>query len=217
MSEQEYREIESKLAAEYGVDIREHAVEGPILDRYATALIIERGDVENAIVAINQALAIAQHVNDSTLQVTVLSTMAGIHWLALQSQDALKYSLRAIELDRTIDSVHSDAGRHFWAALALVDLGDLESASTHAAIFLATEEQHGSHHHTAQALYTNQTIAQLKGDWESARDFSDRGLAVDEWEARLLSNRAMLAAPRSCMRSARNFVVGRRRETSKTH
>ena len=165
---------------------------GPILDRYGAALIFERGDFQQAIEALGHALEIAQRENDPTLEVTVLTSMAGTHWLALHPREALKYSLRAIELDRVIDKTHPDAGRHFWAALAQTDLGDLEGASTHANTFLAIMEKYGSRNNIGQALHINQAIALLKGDWATARELSDRGLAVDHWDTRILSNRAML-------------------------
>ncbi len=42
------------------------------------------------------------------------------------------------------------------------------------------------------ALWSNETLSRLKGDWQAAREFSDRGLAVAPREPRLLGFRTLL-------------------------
>ena len=42
------------------------------------------------------------------------------------------------------------------------------------------------------ALWSNETLSRLQGDWQAAREFSDRGLAVAPWEPRLLGFRTLL-------------------------
>lgn len=53
-------------------------------------------------------------------------------------------------------------------------------------------EKRGDRFNIGQGLSINEAIAHLQGNWETARDFSDRGLAVDHRDARHVSNRAIL-------------------------
>lgn len=166
---------------------------GLILSRYGLELGRGHGNFESAVEALGQALAIAQRENDSALEMAVLSNTAAVHFMMrLDPEQCLENSLKAIELGRRVSQIGRDHGGHFWAAVALVALGDLEGAWPHAGAQLESAEKRGGHYRVVQALFVSEAIAHLQGDWQKAREFSARGLAVSHTDARLVSNRTIL-------------------------
>ncbi len=166
---------------------------GFLLVRYGAALGTKIGDYEAAIAAFSQALTIAQRENDTELEITVFRSMASAHWMmGLNPEETLKNSLRAIALDRRVSQIQLDRFAHWEAVVALIALGDLEGAWVHTAAHLVMAEKSGDRFRIAQALHANEVLAHLQGNWETARNFSDRGLAVAHRDARLVSNRAIL-------------------------
>ena len=164
-----------------------------LLARYGDALNSERGDDEGAIKALVQAQVIAQRENDVELEGYILARAARIHWSQLHPQEALENSLSGIELAGRVDDARIDMGGspHWEALVALAALGNIGGARPHAVALLARAENRGGAA-LVQALHANSALAQLEGDWETARNFSEQGLTVDQTDARLLDNRAML-------------------------
>ena len=164
-----------------------------LLARYGDALNSERGDDEGAIKALVQAQVIAQRENDVELEGYILARAARIHWSQLHPQEALENSLSGIELAGRVDDARIDMGGspHWEALVALVALGNIGGARPHAVALLARAKNRGGAA-LVQALHANSVLAQLEGDWETARNFSEQGLTVDQTDARLLDNRAML-------------------------
>jgi len=164
-----------------------------LLARYGDALNSERGDHEGAIRALVQAQVIAQRENDEQLESDTLARAARIHWSNLHPREALENSLSGIELAGRVNDARIDMGGspHWEAFAALAALGDIGGARHHAVALLARAENRGGAA-LVQALHANSALAQLEGDWETAQNFSDQGLTVDQRDARLLNNRAML-------------------------
>ena len=166
---------------------------GRLMARYAAALSSEFGDYEGVIKTLGQALAIAQRESDAALEMNVLTTMANTQFWYLRYQESLENSLRAIELGRTLSQLPGGEFNADWyAERALIPLGNVEGAWAHAASYLANAERYRDRFHLARALDAHGVLALLEGKWEAARHFSDRGLAVDERDARLLYHRAIL-------------------------
>lgn len=166
---------------------------GLVLSRYGLALSRGHGNFKSAVEALGQALAIAQLENDQTLEMAVLTNTAAVHFMMrLDPEESLENSLKAIELGRGVGQIGRDHIGHFWAAVALVAMGDLEGAWPHAGVQLEWEEKRGGHYRVVQVLFISEAIAHLQGDWQTAREFSARGLAVSQTDARLVSNRTIL-------------------------
>ena len=70
-------------------------------------------------------------------------------------------------------------------------MGDLEGARAHAEASLALSERLRERRFIVSALRINQLVSQAEGDWSTARDFSDRALAMERslWG---LGDRALL-------------------------
>ena len=71
-------------------------------------------------------------------------------------------------------------------------MGDLDGATRHSVAALPPAERLRHRFYLSRALTMNVWLCQLKGDWQAARDFSDRGLAVSPQDPPLLTARAVL-------------------------
>jgi ATP/maltotriose-dependent transcriptional regulator MalT len=71
-------------------------------------------------------------------------------------------------------------------------MGDLERAQRYRLAMLALAERLRDRYWLVYALWGNEYLCQLKGDWRAARDFSDRALATECMDPRPLSSRALL-------------------------
>ena len=70
--------------------------------------------------------------------------------------------------------------------------GDLEAASSHAAAMLAPAKRSGVMHWQVNAIVSNEEVCRSKGEWQSARSLSERGLEIAPQDLILLGNRALL-------------------------
>lgn len=164
---------------------------GQLLARYGAS--IQNLDFESTVEVFNNALTIARRVNDRALELTVLNGLAASQWMMqLNPRASLENSLRAVDLSLGVSKIPLDFIGHYWATVALIAVGDLEGARPHAGAHLAMEEKRGDRFGIAQGFHTSATVAQLQGDWKTARDFSERGLAVDDRDSRLVHNRAKM-------------------------
>lgn len=162
---------------------------GRLLGRYGLALIMELGEIESASEVLDRALTIARRDKDTALEMTVLNKMANAHMMNFNPEMSLEHSLGAIGLGLNIDHLSES---HWWAASALITLGNLREARLHATAQLDLTKTLGIRFNIIQVFFSSEVIEQLQGNWESARGFIDKGLAIDQRDVRLVSNRAML-------------------------
>ena len=127
----------------------------------------------------DRALVIAERENDRVLEMRTLSASADADWYQLREKDTLAKCLRVIELARLANDSHSEAWPHFLAAFALLVTGDPSGDMSHADEMLRLAERLRDQGLLALACCANVATGLLKGDWISAHDFADRGLAAD--------------------------------------
>ncbi|MCI0799262.1 MAG: AAA family ATPase, partial [Chloroflexi bacterium] len=167
---------------------------GRILARYGRGLNFVMGGPggrEQVSDTLGRALEIAQRENDTALELDLLGMLASIHWFDLNFHDCLENSLRAIELSSRL-GLQEDASLQWYAVRVLIALGNPAEARIHATVQLELLEKYGRKADIAQALHGHEVLAQFEGKWEAAREFSDRGLAVDYRNVLLLHWRAIL-------------------------
>ncbi len=70
-------------------------------------------------------------------------------------------------------------------------MGDLELARLHANACLVVAERMRDRFWLASALWANEIVSRLKGDFQNAFDFNDRGLTMLPRDPRLLGTRAL--------------------------
>ncbi|MCI0859096.1 MAG: protein kinase [Chloroflexi bacterium] len=165
---------------------------GRLLCRYVTVLVMEGTDYEAAQEVFSRALDIARREGDEALEMRILAgaTDPDVNFLRLQG--ALVKSLRVLELAQHADDPRTEVHARYFGGMAQLFMADLEGTRQQAAAMLVTAERLRDHHLLAGAHYLNQITSSLGGNWQSSRDFSDRGLAVSPMDARLLGSRAML-------------------------
>ena len=164
---------------------------GRVLSRYADILASSRGDRAAATDALDQALEIAQRENDAVMEINVLVKMASLHYTQIEYEKSLGKCLLAIELITGV-SQPPDTPVYWYAVRDLIALGRIEDARPYAARQLELAEKSRSRYLLTQALHSNGFLAYLAGNWETAREFSDRGLEKDGADVRLLSMRSDL-------------------------
>jgi DNA-binding CsgD family transcriptional regulator len=165
---------------------------GLLLARYGQALGVEEVDYARATEALQRAVTIARHEQDSTLGLWALTYGAVVDAYHLHWSETLHKSRQAAQLARQIDEPLAEVGARFWAADASHVLGHLPSAIQQAQAGLAVAERVRDCTSLSGMLWINGFVSELQGNWEAARHYSDRGLAVAPNDRRLLSTRVVL-------------------------
>ncbi len=165
---------------------------GRLLSGYGLSLDYETGDHERAYEALQRALTIARRDANAALEVRTLANLSTVEALHQRWESSLEASHGVFGLKGEADDPHADAQARYWAAHSLIAKGDLEGASYQASEMLATAEKFRDHFWISGACSVNQTLSRLRGDWEAARDFCDRGLGRWPQDPDLLSTRAIL-------------------------
>ena len=105
---------------------------------------------------------------------------------------ALGQSLQAIKLSSEVDEPHAASGAYYWASTIQRLTGDSDGARLHATGGLALAETLRDRFRLMGFLLANGELARLQGDWDAAREFSERGISEAPREAVFLALRAML-------------------------
>ncbi|PKB63658.1 MAG: hypothetical protein BZY80_06220 [SAR202 cluster bacterium Io17-Chloro-G2] len=165
---------------------------GRLLSEYARILAIEEGNYEGAQSAFAQALVIARREQDATLELRTLTHATYVDTWYLQWQEARSRTSQAIELSGRAGDLRAEAQVRSYAGLVRTLLSDSEGARHHAEAALEVAERLRDHTWLVFALWSNETLCRLQGDWQAAREFSGRGLAVAPREPRILGFRTLL-------------------------
>ena len=165
---------------------------GRLLSRYGRVLGMEEGNCDGADAALAQALVIARRDGDTTLESRILITAANVDIFHLRPQEGLEKALRAIDLASHAGDVAIEVPARHWASGAMLLLGDLEGLQQQSRHLLLSAERLRDRYWLASALWRNENGSALKGDFQEARDFSDRGLSVSATDHRLLATRVLL-------------------------
>ncbi|MFQ6027939.1 MAG: AAA family ATPase [Dehalococcoidia bacterium] len=165
---------------------------GRLLSRYGRVLAEEEGDDQGAREALSRALSIAKQENDIPLEMRTLANSAQVDYQYLRLESCLEKSLQAIELVHRVDDLRTELAARHMCVLSLTRLGDLDNLRRHAAAMLDPAERLRDRYWLATAYWSNDLLYSLQGDWSTARDFSNRGLAVVATDPRLLHTRVLL-------------------------
>ena len=163
-----------------------------LLSRYGRVKGLEEGDYDGAREAFTRALSIAQREGDSALEMRTLADAGNVDMIHVHYQESLVTNTRAIQLAQSADDPYAEALAHYNSVLVQLALGDLAEMRLHASAMLAPAEKLRDRFLLTMALRANQDVAHVVGDWQTARDFSDRALALSPLEARNLCTRALL-------------------------
>jgi tetratricopeptide (TPR) repeat protein len=156
---------------------------GRLLSRYGFfygyILGLEQDAYARAQEAFRQALAIARRERDVALEARTLADAAYVDNHQFRRAEGLEKALRAIELARRIDDPRTEVAAQSWAVEALVGTGDLERARQHAAAARPAAERLRDRHWLCRTLHQLEVLARVEGEWEAAREISNRVLAIE--------------------------------------
>ena len=165
---------------------------GRLLSLYGRLLGIEEGNYDWAQAAFEQALAIAQREQDVRLEMVTLANAARVDSYHVRDQESLEKILRAIDLVGRADDPSTEVAVHFYAGFALRRVDDLDGARRHDALGLEVAERIRDRFWLSRLLRSNFVNALWDGDWEVARELSDRALVGTPLDIPNLSFRAMM-------------------------
>ncbi len=164
---------------------------GRLLSRYGGILGRTDGRYDSAQEAFGRALTIVRRAGDEILEMRTLAEAAGVAYTHLRHEESLQWSLSTIELARRIGDPRSEVAAHFYAVGANYTGGNLEEAVRHATEVLPVAEKLRDQW-LPGALWRNEIVFHLAGDWRTAREFNDRGLAIAGQSRALLCTRVLM-------------------------
>jgi DNA-binding CsgD family transcriptional regulator len=149
---------------------------GRLLARYGFLLSWEKGDLVSAREAYSEALAIAQENGSLALESETLSCLIDMdsYGYAFDFDGLTARISRVNELCRVIDDPRVESIANRGAALSLLTAGKMAEANKHAAICLRSAERLRDNNELGGALWANESLAYMEGDWSAARSFNDR-------------------------------------------
>jgi DNA-binding CsgD family transcriptional regulator len=165
---------------------------GRLLACYGQALGVEEVDYAGAAEVLQRAVTIARHEQDSTLELWALTFGAAVDTYHLHWSETLRKGRQAAQIARRIGEPVAEVGALHWAFFASLTLGDLPGAIQKARAGLAVAEQLRDCDWLSTMLWTNELVCEFQGNWEVARYYSDRVLAVAPTEQQFLGTRAVL-------------------------
>jgi len=122
----------------------------------------------------------------------ILADAANVDLYDLRWPECLDKCHQAIELTRQADDSHAEVLARSTAVIAHYALGDLGGLRLHSAALHAPAERLRDRYWLATALWANESVSRLEGDWLTARDLSNQGLGLAPLEPRNLVSRALL-------------------------
>ena len=165
---------------------------GRLLSRYGRVMGLEESDYETAKQAFAQALEIAHRDRNATLEMQALAESANVEMIYGRYKECLEQSERAIQLSDQVDDPQAEALARYSAVLANIALGNLAEVRPQSSKLLESAEKLRDRFWFTVAFRSHEDEAHLVGDWTTARNYSDRGLAMSPAECRNLCTRALL-------------------------
>ncbi|MCZ6491016.1 MAG: AAA family ATPase [Acidobacteria bacterium] len=164
---------------------------GGLLSRLGIATGQEKGDYQGAQAAFAQAVDIARKTGDVALEMRTLAYAAQVDYFQLNWTESLDKARQAVELGRLIDEPLALVIAHNYVSYASLPLGDLQEARRHTQDMLTTADRLRDRFWLVSAFHRNEIVSRLEGDWQSARNYSNRGLEVSSIDPRILCGRAL--------------------------
>jgi DNA-binding CsgD family transcriptional regulator len=165
---------------------------GRLLCSNVQVLGLEEGNYEGAMEAFDSAMSIAQRRGDAELEMRTLGYSSWVDYWHLNWQETVVKGSRAIELAREARDQSFEVSARFWVGYALLGQGEIGEAQFQASAALAAAESLRDRYWLRAVLWLNELAFIYKGDWPSAKVFSDRGLSVSPSDTRLLASRLLV-------------------------
>ena len=190
---------------------------GRLLSLYGRLKGHQDGDYQSAQEAFDEALAIAEREGDAGLEMQVLAAGSYVDFFHLQHAGCIEKTRRVLELGRQVDDPAAQLLALYGSAHAHTALGNFAEARKHSAACLEMGERFRDRYWLAGALLRMVATAMWEGDWQSAREFSDRALELSDRDPRVLGTRVLLEGYVGESEQASEFIqrlIATRRLTS---
>ncbi len=165
---------------------------GRLLSLLGRVLGAQDGDYKAARDAFSKALAIAQSENDAALEFKILAGELYMGVWHCSWEEVLDKTPRAIELAKTVDDPLGELLTRWGAISAEMAHGHLEAARHHITEGMVLAERLRDRHLICGTIFRGVNLSRAEGDWQTARDSLDRGLAISPMDPRLLGARVLL-------------------------
>jgi class 3 adenylate cyclase/tetratricopeptide (TPR) repeat protein len=165
---------------------------GQLLSTLGWFLAVHQRDYSRGCDAFERSLAIAREHGDLALERRTLVNAAHADYWQQEWSACQEKGLHAIDLSVQADDQRTEMAAREWPARVGAIIGNVEDAKTHAATAVALAQKLRERHELANACMYSGWLYALEGDWQTARDLSDRALALEPREPRNLATRALL-------------------------
>ena len=150
-------------------------------------------DYDRAQDEFRRALSIAEREGDSAIERRTLANAAFVDAFHLNWHGCLARGLRAIDLAREDGDPSTEIPASRAVVFALTATGERERVRSLIVPALAHAEQLRESWWLTSTSFSNEVLCLYEGDWQTAREMSDAGLAADPRDPRHLALRAVLA------------------------
>ncbi|MFB3119022.1 MAG: AAA family ATPase [Stenotrophomonas maltophilia] len=165
---------------------------GRLLSLYGRVMAHQEGDYQASQEALDQALTIAQREGDAYLEIRILADAAYSDFTRLRHSDCIEKGRRLLELSHQVGNPSAMLLGLYGSVYALCTVGNLSEARQHAAACVAAGEKFRDRWWYPGALGRYVTVSMLEGNWQTAREFSDRALTASKLDPRNLGKRVVL-------------------------
>ncbi|NQW16097.1 MAG: protein kinase [Chloroflexi bacterium] len=148
----------------------------------------ERGESEAGLSSVGMGLTTAREVGDKRLELRALIKTGTINSWDMALHKIQMLLPRVEELLVEVDDPESMVDIYFGMTFRSFLSGDLDSGKVHAAKVTAAAERSRSVFHWTSAMTANSVLAQVVGDWQTAREHINSGLERSPTEGRLLTS-----------------------------
>ena len=152
---------------------------------------LDESDYGAAQDALGRSLEIARREKESGLELRTLVFAAEVDLFHHRWDQGQQRSLDALELISQVEDPRSEMLAHYWTALGFMAKGEFDVATHHMRASLVPAERLRHRFYLPRALWGNELLSRINGDWQTARQFAERGLEVSPREPRLLMARAL--------------------------
>jgi ATP/maltotriose-dependent transcriptional regulator MalT len=162
---------------------------GKLQARQITAL---RGDYDRAQDAIDQALSIARRQHDRALELKALVSAGCVDYHHCRHAQSLEWNLQAVDLAQLVDLPIEESHARYDLQHVHHAMGDLQEAARQAEAMLAPAGRTRTLIWHSRAMDANENVASAMGDWRTARESIEQGLASSPRDVALLGAMVLL-------------------------
>ncbi|MFQ6028445.1 MAG: AAA family ATPase, partial [Dehalococcoidia bacterium] len=166
---------------------------GRLLSNYGLELGLVENDNAGAQEAFNRALSIADRENDVALKLHILTSVTEVDHYQLNLEELSEKVSEAIRLSQFIDDQQAVWAAHNNAARILLLTNGFDSTLAHATLSLELADKLRDRSRQAAALRNNAHLYRHAGNWQSAREFTDKSLALSPLDPNPLIDLAIMA------------------------